>query len=48
MDLFVFVGVGLFFTILFWAAMKLNKEREMQSWNHKEEEQTHEPKPQRF
>ena len=45
MDLFVFVGVGLFFTILFWAAMKLNKEREMDLKNH---EQSHEPKPQRF
>lgn len=39
MDLFVFVGVGLFFTILFWAAMKLNKQREMESLNQKENEQ---------
>ncbi len=48
MDLFVFVGVWLFFTILFWAAMKFNKQREMESWNQKENLQTHEPKPHRF
>ena len=52
MDYFVFVGVWLFFAILFWAAVKLNKAKESERWNKYDESHSdqhdHAPKPIRF
>jgi len=52
MDYFVFVGVWLFFTILFWAAVKLNKASKSGMWekykDHPVKQQDREPKPVRY
>jgi hypothetical protein len=45
MDYFVFVGVGLFFTCLFWSAIKLQKQ---QSKCKNLEEENHSAKTMRF